>query len=89
MKTHEEGGTPLTGSAAFGMDPTIQLTECKPYELKYWWEFSMWWQPRNTGTPSPADAQTWEQYQYYCAGRLDERTAVPPNAPRSATEGQK
>lgn len=69
------------GSVAYRIDPRLQTADCKFRELKYWEHFAMWWKPKNFGDPSPADAQTWDQYQYYCAGRLDERTAGPPNAP--------
>jgi hypothetical protein len=45
-----------------------------PKDEKYWNEFAKWWSPKNSGEPQRDDPATWEKYQYYCAGRLDERT---------------
>jgi hypothetical protein len=43
-------------------------------DAKYWDAFALWWKPRNGGgEPDRNDAATWEKYQYYCAGRADER----------------
>jgi hypothetical protein len=50
-------------------------------DSKYWDAFALWWTPRNGGgQPDRNDAATWEKYQYYCAGVMDERSPDVPNS---------
>ena len=59
-------------------------TPIAPKDAKYWNEFAKWWTPKNSGEPQRDDPVTWEKYQYYCAGRLDERTENNPNVKERA-----
>ena len=53
--------------------PTPETIKAAEENFK-WDEFSKWWAPRNNGrNPSKVDSDAQDAYQYYCAGRLDER----------------